>query len=271
MSVYDYHSDPDLNLSIAGINVAEGCPPSGINDALRQLMADVRAHADSVDTALSAHAASAQAAIDAARNEALAAAEADATAKADAALAAALEEAEAKTEAVRAAAEEALSASSSTLEAKVASAVPVGTVLAFAGNSAPAGWLLCNGAAVSRSIYAALFGVVGTLFGAGDGVSTFNLPNLASRFIEGTSGAPGTYRSAGLPNIWGSLQVGGNYDMLINATGAFSRTYYGHRGPGASNDVGCTFDFNASRCSAVYGASGTVQPPSLTLRYFIKY
>jgi hypothetical protein len=49
MAVKNYNSNPDLNTTISGVNIAEGCPPSGINNALRQLMADVRAYADEVD------------------------------------------------------------------------------------------------------------------------------------------------------------------------------------------------------------------------------
>ena len=57
--------------------------------------------------------------------------------------------------------------------------VPTGCVQAFAGNTTPQGWLLCDGSAVSRTDYAALYAVIGTTYGAGDGSTTFNLPNLA--------------------------------------------------------------------------------------------
>lgn len=60
-----------------------------------------------------------------------------------------------------------------------------GQVVFFATNSAPAGWLKANGAAVSRATYAALFAVIGTTFGAGDGSSTFNLPDLRGEFLRG--------------------------------------------------------------------------------------
>jgi len=59
--------------------------------------------------------------------------------------------------------------------------VPPGVVLPFAGTSAPAGFLLCGGQAVSRATYAALFAAIGTTFGAGDGSTTFNLPDLRGR------------------------------------------------------------------------------------------
>lgn len=63
--------------------------------------------------------------------------------------------------------------------------VPVGGVTQFAGAAAPSGWLLCDGAAVSRSAYAALFAVLGTTYGAGDGSTTFALPDLKGRVPVG--------------------------------------------------------------------------------------
>lgn len=64
--------------------------------------------------------------------------------------------------------------------------LPPGSITMHAGASAPSGWLTCNGAAVPRTTYAALFAIVGTAFGAGDGSSTFNLPDLRDRFPVGT-------------------------------------------------------------------------------------
>jgi microcystin-dependent protein len=55
---------------------------------------------------------------------------------------------------------------------------PLGLVMPFAGNDIPRGWMLCDGTAVSRSIYDALFKVIGTIHGDGDGEKTFNLPDL---------------------------------------------------------------------------------------------
>lgn len=55
----------------------------------------------------------------------------------------------------------------------------------MATTTAPSGWLLCNGSAISRSTYAALFAVVGTLYGVGDGVTTFNVPELRGEFLRG--------------------------------------------------------------------------------------
>ncbi|MDT9105773.1 phage tail protein, partial [Escherichia coli] len=60
-----------------------------------------------------------------------------------------------------------------------------GTVLDFAGTTAPNGWLMCYGQAVSRTTYPNLFAAVGTTFGAGDGATTFNLPDARGRAVIG--------------------------------------------------------------------------------------
>jgi len=62
---------------------------------------------------------------------------------------------------------------------------PTGAITAYAASAAPTGWLLCDGAAVSRSTFAALFAVIGTTYGAGDGSTTFNVPNLKGRVPVG--------------------------------------------------------------------------------------
>ena len=64
---------------------------------------------------------------------------------------------------------------------------PTGSITAYVTTAAPDGWLLCDGAAVSRTTYADLFTIIGTRFGAGNGSSTFNLPSLNDRFLVGTT------------------------------------------------------------------------------------
>ncbi|MCK9131735.1 phage tail protein [Haemophilus influenzae] len=66
----------------------------------------------------------------------------------------------------------------------------VGEVAFFARTTPPSGWLKANGAAVSRTTYAALFAAIGTTFGAGDGSSTFNLPDLRGEFVRGLDDGP---------------------------------------------------------------------------------
>jgi len=66
--------------------------------------------------------------------------------------------------------------------------LPPGIVIPFGGPTAPAGWLLCDGSAVSRSLYSTLFSAIGTTWGNGDGSSTFHLPDLRGRFLRGKDG-----------------------------------------------------------------------------------
>lgn len=70
--------------------------------------------------------------------------------------------------------------------------LPAGTIVAFGGSAAPLYWLVCDGAAVSRTTYAALFAVIGTTYGTGNGSTTFNLPDLRSRAPVGIGPMDGT-------------------------------------------------------------------------------
>lgn len=64
---------------------------------------------------------------------------------------------------------------------------PAGIIMPFAGTVAPQGCLFCDGSAVSRTTYATLFAVIGTTYGAGDGETTFNIPDLTGRVVIGVS------------------------------------------------------------------------------------
>ena len=154
---------------------------------------------------------------------------------------------------------------------------PIGTVIAFAGNSAPAGYLICNGAAVNRTTYAKLFAIIGTTYGEGDGSTTFNLPNLANKFIMGSSTA-GTWKAPGLPNITGSTNLRryvsfGNSYVGALATGSTTVTI-AQKYIILDSTTSTTIDqiqFDASKSSSIYGNSSTVQPPAVTMRFYIKY
>lgn len=81
-------------------------------------------------------------------------------------------------------------------------AIPVGSIIAYGGATAPAGWLLCDGSAVSRTTYAALFAVIGTANGAGNGSTTFNLPDGRGRTVIGAgAGTSLTARTLGDKSI----------------------------------------------------------------------
>jgi microcystin-dependent protein len=77
--------------------------------------------------------------------------------------------------------------------------LPPGVMLPYgASGTPPAGYLICDGSAVSRANYAGLFAVIGTTYGAGDGSTTFNLPNLMGRFPVGLNTADANFNTMGL-------------------------------------------------------------------------
>ena len=75
--------------------------------------------------------------------------------------------------------------------------VPPGMLAPYAGKTAPEGWLLCDGSAVSRTAYAALFAVIGTTYGAGNGSTTFTLPDLRGRVAAGANASNALASRAG--------------------------------------------------------------------------
>lgn len=82
---------------------------------------------------------------------------------------------------------------------------PAGLVATFARSTAPTGWLKANGAAVSRTAYADLYAAIGTRFGAGDGINTFNLPDLRGEFIRGWDDGRGVDSGRALGSAQGQL------------------------------------------------------------------
>lgn len=152
--------------------------------------------------------------------------------------------------------------------------MPAGVVLPFGGSTVPNGWLLANGAAASRSGKARLFSVYGTTFGAGDGLKTFNLPDLRDRYIIGVNtNALGTQIAEQLPNITGETNmqfycVSGS-DGYNGAVGSGSEIVNGTI-PGGSNLPRRKILVDASQSNSVYTASGKVYPLSLALNFIIK-
>lgn len=108
--------------------------------------------------------------------------------------------------------------------------VPAGVVMPYAGITPPTGFLICNGALVSRATYAALFAAIGTTYGAGDGTTTFGLPDLRQRFVLGMA-------AAGLGSTLG--EVGGSIDHTHTGP---SHTHTGpshtHTGPSHIHTMG---------------------------------
>ncbi len=148
----------------------------------------------------------------------------------------------------------------------------------IAGSTIPDGWLLCNGAAVSRTTYAKLFAAIGTRYGSGNGSTTFNLPNFNGRHVLGTTntGNLGSYVSAGLPDITGYAEVRGiENDPNRISTGVFSvqtaanDAYSSHK-PSEPNTVPGRLVFSASDSDSTYGRSYGVSVAAAYVLMIIK-
>ena len=86
--------------------------------------------------------------------------------------------------------------------------IPTATIVPWSSASVPTGFLECNGQAVSRSTYAALFAIVSTTYGSGDGASTFNVPNLQDNVAMGKSGTKALASTGGANTVSASGNVG---------------------------------------------------------------
>ena len=151
--------------------------------------------------------------------------------------------------------------------------VPTGAVMPFAMNSAPTGWLAANGDAVSRATYAALFSAIGTTYGAGDGGSTFNLPDLRGYFVRGfgTNGSDGTASAA-----LGAKQADAFQGHFHQASGQASNIANGMSGYiGTSTSAATSNDRVTSAITD--GTNGTprtaseTRPRNIAMLYCIKF
>ena len=93
--------------------------------------------------------------------------------------------------------------------------IPTATIVPWSSASVPTGFLECNGAAVSRSTYSALFAIVGTTYGAGDGATTFLVPDLQDNIAVGKSGTKALASTGGANTVSSTGKVGGS---TANAT-----------------------------------------------------
>lgn len=157
----------------------------------------------------------------------------------------------------------------------------VGSVMGFAVNSAPAGWLAANGQAVSRNVYARLFARIGTVWGAGDGSTTFNLPDARGEFIRGWDNG----RGADSGRTFGSAQkgtiVGGKDDNDDGANISFlangNAVDYGSDAVLFSNYSGIKpYYLNAEEKTAIPSSAqnaffSVTRPRNIALLYCIKY
>ena len=150
---------------------------------------------------------------------------------------------------------------------------PTGMIAFIHDTDVPDGWLLCNGAAVSRTEYAALFAKIGVKYGSGDGSTTFNLPNLDGRVLQGTTniGQVGNYLEASLPNIIGTITDFLTYSKY-EVGGAFSNNWYHYEysvGSG-QNTATVSTRFEAKNGNAIYNGT-SVQSPALQVLPCIRF
>jgi microcystin-dependent protein len=155
--------------------------------------------------------------------------------------------------------------------------IPSGGLMMWPTASAPAGYLLCNGTAVSRTTYAALFAVIGTTFGVGDNSTTFNLPDYVNRVPVGAGG------------LYAAAATGGSKDaVVISHTHTATVTDPGHshqtgsttsdtgfvsvRSTGTSGSATSNVTTGISVGISTTGSSGTDanMPPYLAIYYIIK-
>lgn len=140
-------------------------------------------------------------------------------------------------------------------------AVPIGAVNSFAMNSAPAGWLSCNGGAVSRTTYAGLFSAIGTTYGAGDGSTTFNIPDLRGEFVRGLDNG----RGVDIGRSLGSAQADEfkSHNHTVGQYGDFIRT--------TTNVMAAGYEPAQNNVNTSSTGGTETRPRNIALLYCIKY
>ena len=155
---------------------------------------------------------------------------------------------------------------------------PTGSVVAMASRVVPEGYLECNGNTVSRTQYSKLFSIIGTTFGAGDGVSTFNLPDLRGEFIRGFDSGRGfdpsrnfgSHQEDAIRNIVGSINgYAISSNEVFEGTGAIrTKPFSGHGNYTSNSGIHGSWDFDASR---IVPTANENRPKNIALLYVIKY
>ncbi|MFS4437847.1 phage tail protein [Paracoccaceae bacterium GXU_MW_L88] len=171
------------------------------------------------------------------------------------------------------------------LKQMVEMASPAGALITFAGTEPPSGWLECDGSQIRRDTYAKLFAAIGTIFGDGDGETTFAVPDLRGQFVRGwdhgrgvdNARAMGSEQGDTIRNIKGQVDVRGHgADSLFGRnnpimTGAFLRHIGDVSYVQSSGNIGAgveSFEFDASR---VVPTSNENRPKNTALMFCIKY
>ena len=164
-------------------------------------------------------------------------------------------------------------ATQTALNLKADTSVLVGCIMFFPSSSAPSGYLKCNGAAISRSSYSSLFSMIGTIFGAGDGSTTFNLPDARGQFIRSWDDGRGIDSGRG----FGSNQAQDWKGFYMMNTGQ-NTTSYNHNeeyhGKSTTAYNGRTFAGGWAAPSAAIGTkwdTSEIRPTNIALLVCIKY
>ena len=129
-------------------------------------------------------------------------------------------------------------------------AVPIGTVLSYSGPTPPAGWLFARGQAVSRAQYASLFAVIGTIYGGGDGSTTFNVPNLEGRVLRG-SGA----------STWQIATTGGNDNVMLQTNNMAPHSHAIWQGGNTALTSGTGTTVGQANTDSGWADNGTIYGP----------
>lgn len=169
--ISEYDTDPNNNTDINGINIAENCSPANINNAIRQLMSDLKDWQSGADDKYIVPAGTAAAP--------------SVTFNGDTDTGLYRVGANEIGVAVNGASVGSFSSAGWTGSVTTSAVVPSGALVMWSTGTAPTGYLLCNGSAVSRTTYATLFSAIGTAYGSGDGSTTFNLPDMRDRMPVG--------------------------------------------------------------------------------------
>ncbi len=130
----------------------------------------------------------------------------------------------------------------------------------FTSDSEKQKYLFCNGSTYDTDKYPKLYAVLGTN----------KLPNLNNRVLWGNT-TGGTYKEAGLPNITGTFATELENRGLLKYSGAFGFShFFGYGDEGVAENESLIYTFDASKSNAIYGKSSTVQPPAMTVRFYIR-
>jgi len=140
------------------------------------------------------------------------------------------------------------------VESQLVLAVPVASVMPYAGTTAPASWLLCFGQNISRTVFASLFSVIGTTYGVGDGSTTFTLPDLRGRSVAGKDNMGGTTAS----RVTATSGING---VNLGAAGGAETMVHTHSATSAGGDLRTAVGASGGDAGSIsYQAAGTLAP-----------